>query len=622
MRVPVQRGGFFISHNARDPSLLARRLSETGAQVLLPSGNKLVLAAWNEFPGQGLCSYGNAAIAYDVDLTNETELKSMVGQREVGHYDQGRLLLSLHQKFGHGFLDKLRGAFGLCIWDGSLGTIITATDNYGIRPVVYSSKNGIFTAASRISHIFLGEGVSSDVDPEAIYHYLFFSAICTPLTIYKDIRKLEPGKAILLKGSSPEKITYYDIGYHPEMSKGESHWVEAIPKAIRRAVASCAPLSNLSKTGCFLSGGTDSSSVVGFYSEIVGSPAKTFSIGFEDPKYNELDFARLAVRHFGAEHSEYIVTPGDVLSLIDKLPEIYDEPFGNASVVPSYYCAKMAKEAGVEVLLGGDGGDEIFGGNERYVKSLVFEKYFLIPGILRTSILEPLLRMSPAVGPFRKAQRYIRRANLRNPLRFFSYNLLAEENPASVFQPEFLAQVDLNCFLDLAKSLYGLAAPAHDTDRLMYIDMKLTITDNDLRKVTHTAEAVGVRVRYPLLDRDLVDFTTSIPPGLKVKPGRNRYIFKRAMEGFLPPEIIKKKKHGMGLPISTWFKKDAKLSELLHDTLFDRTPRICRYVLPEFITKLKYAFAKDTTAYYGDSLWVYLILELWLRRAVPSLERS
>ena len=298
--------------------------------------------------------------------------------------------------------------------------------------------------------------------------------------------------------------------------------------------------------------------------------------------------------------------------MVDELPMIYDEPFGNASVVPAYYCALAAKESNVNVLLGGDGGDEIFGGNERYVTNLLFEKYYLLPPLLRVSLLEPLLAKLPAVGPLYKAGRYIRRANIHNPERFFSYNLLAETAPAEIFQPEYLAQLDTNCFINLAKSHYDQASPAHDTDRLLYIDMKFTITDNDLRKVTPMVEAAGVRVRYPLLDRDLVDFTATIPPTLKVKSGRNRYIFKRAMEGFLPQEIIKKTKHGMGLPIAPWFKKDRGLSELLNDTVFSGRPHITDYVRPEFIKHMKSAFVTDTTSYYGDSLWVFLMLELWL----------
>jgi asparagine synthase (glutamine-hydrolysing) len=273
----------------------------------------------------------------------------------------------------------------------------------------------------------------------------------------------------------------------------------------------------------------------------------------------------------------------------------------------------MAKEAGVGTLLAGDGGDEIFGGNERYVANLVFERYGKLPAAVRTGLIEPVLARLPAVGPCYKAGRYVRRANIPNPRRFFSYNLLAETDPGSVFRPDFCAAVDPDCFLRLAEAHYDRAGPAHDTDRLLYLDMKLTITDNDLRKVTQMTEAAGIRVRYPLLDRDLVDFAGTIPPNLKVKPGRNRYIFKRAMEGFLPREIIEKSKHGFGLPIAPWFKKDPALSQLLDDTLFSTGTRITRWVDPRFLGQMRESFKGDGISYFGANFWVFFALELWLR---------
>jgi len=615
MNPHIPKGGFFVAKSSSNLGDLEHTLMDNGAQTLTLQDQGLVLAAWKEFAGQGLWSNKNAAICYDLDLTNAAELRKLVGMNQPEMDDHGLLLWRLYDKLGIDFLDKLRGAFGFALWDGEKDRLLVVTDAFGIRPVVYSHKSAEFVAASRIKHILLAPGISKEIDPEAIYHYLFYEAICSPVSIYKDVRKLEPGKALYFANDSLEAFTHYDIHYQPHLSLGESHWIKTIPQEIEKAVKVYVPLSDAEKIGCFLSGGTDSSSVAGFYTKLTGSPAKTFSIGFDEPGYNELGYAHIAVRHFGTEQNDYYVTPEDVLALVHELPLIYDEPFGNASVVPAYYCARMASEAGVDILLGGDGGDEIFGGNERYVTNLIFEKYFLLPGSLRTSLLEPLLAKLPAVGPLYKAGRYIRRANMRNPERFFSYNLLAETDAVEIFQPEYLAQVDTGCFINLAESLYDQAASAHDTDRLLYIDMKFTITDNDLRKVTPMVEAAGIRVRYPLLDRDLVDFTTSIPPTLKVKMGKNRYIFKHAMNGFLPQEIIQKKKHGMGLPIAPWFKKDRGLSELLNDTLFSGLSRITEYVRPEFIQYIKSAFVNDTTSYYGESLWVFLILELWLREA-------
>jgi asparagine synthase (glutamine-hydrolysing) len=222
--------------------------------------------------------------------------------------------------------------------------------------------------------------------------------------------------------------------------------------------------------------------------------------------------------------------------------------------------------------------------------------------------------MAPDHGLLHKAKSYIRRANIPNPQRFYSYNLLAELDPHTIFQEDFIRAVNLNSFMNIAENHYSNAAPADDTDRLLYLDMKFTITDNDIRKVTQMVEAAGLRVRYPVLDRDLVDFTCTIPPTLKVKWKKNRYIFKEAMKGFLPNEIITKSKHGMGLPVTPWFKQERQMKALLYDILFSGTPAMTRYIKPEFIQKMKTAFETDASTYYGDNLWVFLILEMWLNQ--------
>ena len=369
--------------------------------------------------------------------------------------------------------------------------------------------------------------------------------MCSPLTIYKGIKKLKPGKGIQKNPQGAKVFTHYDIRYKPDNTLSENDWKKRIRDEIQKAVQVFVPLSPWEQTGCFLSGGTDSSSVAGYYSQLAEKPARTFSIGFDDPKYNELDYARIAAKRFNTQYHEYYVTPKDVLDLIEQIPRIYDEPFGNASVIPAFYCAKFAGEKGVDILLGGDGGDEIFGGNERYVSNLVFQKYHAIPELIRKSMIERLLAMTPSLGLFHKAKRYIRRANIPNPERFYSYNLLSEINPHQIFQKDFIQAANLNSFMEIARNHYLNAAPADDTDRLLYLDMKFTITDNDIRKVSQMVEAAGLRVRYPLLERDLVDFTCTIPPGLKVQWKKNRYIFKQAMKGFLPDEIITKSKHGM-----------------------------------------------------------------------------
>lgn len=617
MNIKKPNSGFLVFKKNKDLNLheIMQSIRKDATEVIAVNNNTVVFAVFKEFEDQGLWSDSNHAVAYDIDLTNETYLLDLLKIEIKNHLNKGKLLWLLYKKFGIEFVDKLRGTFAFSIWDNDSRELFVITDPYGIKSVVYSESSKGFSAATRIRHLLAIEFEKREINPDAIFHYLFFQAICSPLTIYQGINKLEPGKGIQTGNKGLKIFTYYDIKYNSDKSLSEKEWKLLIREKVQEAVNVFVPLSSYDQTGCFLSGGTDSSSIAGFYTKLAGKPAKTFSIGFDDPKYNELDYARIAANHFNTDYHEYYVTPQDVLNLIEELSLIYDEPFGNASVIPSFYCAKVAKENGVNILLGGDGGDEIFGGNERYVSNLIFQQYIELPDLMRKKMIEPLLTLMPDIGVFHKAKRYIRRANLFNPERFFSYNLLSETDPKIIFQNEFLSSLNLDTFINIAKKHYQTAAPAHDTDRLLYLDMKFTITDNDVRKVTQMVETAGIKVRYPFLDRDLVDFTTTIPPSMKVKWKNNRYIFKQAMKGFLPDEIIYKSKHGMGLPVTPWFKKDKQMNTLLYDMIFTGTPRITQYVKPGFIDRVKNEFKNDTTSYYGDNLWIFLILELWLSQS-------
>ena len=614
MQPIIPYGGFLVCQNFNgDQSELLQRLQDdSSVDYVCFADSAIVLAAWSQFTGQGLWHSDTGAVGYDLDLTNLAELCQLT-ELDTEDVNPGELLFALYRTFGNDFTNQLRGAFAFALWDDASHELLVVTDEYGIRPVVYTRQNKLFAAASRMRQLEL-VGFDKTIDPEAIYHYLFFQAICSPVSIYKAVRKLEPGRQVRVVDAKISEHTWYDIRYQPVAGRDEAHWCTQVADQVEQAVNRFVPAAEQDQTGCFLSGGTDSSSVVGYFSRHSSQPVQTFSIGFDDPKYNELDFARLAVKRFATDQHEYLVTPHDVLELIHSLPQIYDEPLGNASVVAAYYCAKLAREHGVNVMFGGDGGDEIFGGNERYVTNLVFRRYADLPEIFRKGVFEPLLELMPSKGLFYKAKRYVRRANMPNPRRFYSYNLLAEMDNAEIFQPDFLAQVDTDCFFQRAQQVFDRAAPADETDRLLYLDMKFTITDNDLRKVTQMVEAAGIQVRYPLLDRDLVNFTETIPPDLKVKPGKNRYIFKQAMRGFLPDEIIQKSKHGMGLPIAKWLRDDKALNTLLEENLFSEDTLLTAYVKPEYLQELKDKLYTEDTSFYGDNLWVFLVLEMWLKR--------
>ena len=262
-------------------------------------------------------------------------------------------------------------------------------------------------------------------------------------------------------------------------------------------------LDESKRLGCFLSGGTDSSSVAGLVGRATAQAPRTFSIGFDDPRYNEIEYARLAAKHFSADHHEYFVKPEDIPALVQKAVEAYDEPFGNSSIVPTYYCARLAAEHGVTHLLAGDGGDELFGGNSRYADDRVFQKYSRIPELLREWLIEPGVSSVSRwtnLRFFNSAASYVRRANIPAPDRYFSYSLVQDMPGEEVFTSDFLAAVRAQDPTATARNHFHAAPAQSDLNRWLYLDLKITIADNDLRKVMTMSRLAGVTPRFPFLN--------------------------------------------------------------------------------------------------------------------------
>jgi asparagine synthase (glutamine-hydrolysing) len=376
---------------------------------------------------------------------------------------------------------------------------------------------------------------------------------------------------------------------------------------------------DLSKAGCFLSGGTDSSSIVGLMMELHKSPVYAFSIGFSEDRFNELQYAQLAASHFQARHFEARLGPQEVRGVIDKVVAGYDEPFANSSVIPTYWCAKLAREHGMEVLLAGDGGDELFGGNERYRKEQIFDNYYKVPRAVREWILEPVVFGSPLdPEPIRKARNYIRIANMGNPERYCRWRLLGKFPPEMVLGGGMPFRNGHSDLLATIRAHYKFA-PAHsELNRLLYVDVKMTLGDDDLPKVTRTSELAGINVRFPYLDHELAEFSGRLPADLKVRNLEKRYLFKLATRDLLPRSIREKKKHGFGLPIGLWLKSDPTLHAWGKEILFDPKTYQRGYFRRDFVDQLFANMQQDDTPYYGDLIWAFLMLELWHRQHVEG----
>jgi len=280
--------------------------------------------------------------------------------------------------------------------------------------------------------------------------------------------------------------------------------------------------------------------------------------------------------------------------------------------VPTYFCAKLAKDDGVDALLGGDGGDELFGGNERYAKQYLYSLYSDLPRALRKGLIEPVALLPPEIGIVGKVQRYIRNASVPMPARYDNYNLLERLGASNIFAPEFLGTVDARQPRTILDHAYDSARAHSLINRMLALDLRFTLADNDLPKVTRACELAGVDVRFPMLDDAVVSFSSALPPRLKLRGTQLRYFFKESMRGFLPDEIIAKTKHGFGLPFGPWLQTHRPLRQLALDSLADLKKR--GFVRPEFIDELTSTHVESHAGYYGTMVWVLMMLEHWLKQ--------
>lgn len=492
------------------------------------------------------------------------------------------------------------------------GRSFAAVDRFAIQTLCYRVVHGQLRFAPRAD--LLADGDSA-IDPQAIFDYLYFHVIPSPRTIYKDIYRLPPGHYALFENGQLTVAPYWVPAFEEPSGASFDALKDEFRQLLHEAVAT---QLDGSKPACFLSGGTDSSSVAGMAALASGRAVATYSIGFDAAGYDEMAFARLAARHFKTEHHEYYVTPDDLVRSIPAVAAHYDQPFGNSSALPAYYCAKMAREDGVSKLLAGDGGDELFGGNTRYAKQKVFDWYGRFPAALRTGLLEPLsgLSVMPQVPLMRKAASYVNQARIPMPDRLMTYNLLFRLGLQEVLTPALLAQVNPQ---DPARQQRGVWAQARTdslVNRMLAFDWRYTLADCDLPKVMGSTELAGVGVGFPMLDDQLLAFSQKLPTAYKLKGLQLRWFFKAALRGFLPDEILTKKKQGFGLPFGVWANRHPALKALASTSLQRLAER--GVVRADFVQTLLSQRLPAHPGYYGEMVWILMMLEQWLGAKAPG----
>lgn len=525
--------------------------------------------------------------------------------------DAATRVLDLWHERGADTPNAIQGSFALAIVDTPRRETLLAIDRLGIETLAFAQAGATLVFSNRADLVAAHPEVAAGLDPQGLFNYLYFTMVPAPGTIFKDVEKLLPAQRLHWRHGRIERAFYWHLVYRDEPRHDFEEQAGDFRQLLRDGIERARGADEVS---AFLSGGTDSSTVAGLLTELQGKPARTYSLGFEAEGFDEMEYARIAARHFGLDSREYYLTAKDVLDIIPRVARQYDEPFANESAVSAYLCAKLAADDGYRVMLGGDGGDEILGGNERYAKQKIFEFYGRIPGWIRGGLIEPFVALPgiDRVMPARKLKSYVRQANVPLPDRMEAYNFFHRQPLEAMFTPEFLAQVDTGQPLVLLRDPYERADSRHFINRMLHLDLKFTLADNDLRKVSAMTEAAGIEVRYPLLDDALVEFSGQVPPDWKVKGNYLRWFFKRALWDYLPKPILTKSKHGFGLPFGIWLRDDRALAEHVRGRLADLGER--GWLRPDYIAQIQADHQNLHATYFGKMIWMMLMLEEWVAK--------
>jgi asparagine synthase (glutamine-hydrolysing) len=526
-----------------------------------------------------------------------------------------RFVLESYRSRGPALLDDLAGGFAFVVHDGTGDATLFAGDRFGIHTLCYGCVADGVVVGRYADEVAAAIGKADRLCLQSLYDYLYFHVIPSPATVFEGVQRLEAAHYAEYRAGRLEIRRYWSPSYETREQRSRDVEAERFRTLLKDAVAREARDGNV---GAFLSGGTDSSSVVGWLSRTDGVAARAWSIGFDAAGFDEMAYARIAAKHFGIEHHEYYVTPADIVAGVPKLAEHYDQPFGNSSALPAFFCAQRAHDAGVRRMLAGDGGDELFGGNTRYAKQAVFEAYGAVPAALRHGLLDPVLStgIARALPVVKKAASYVAQANVPLPARMRTYNLLARLGTAGMLGPAFLRAVDESAPARDEASVFARCQDPSVLNRQLAFDLKYTLEDADLPKVVHTCELAGCDVRFPMLDDALVDFANHLPPSYKLRGMRLRPFFKEASRGFLPDAILAKSKHGFGLPFGAWVLRDPGLARFARTSVASLPER--GLVQQSFVDAL---FTRDLPAhpgFYGEAVWILMLLAQWLDRHAPG----
>ncbi len=532
--------------------------------------------------------------------------------RESGH---PAALVEAYRLFGDGFLSSLKGSFSVAVVDHGRRRLLLAVDRMGIGRLYHArTADGGLAFGTSADAVAAHPGVAATLSEQGIFDYLFFYMSPAPSTIYREQSKLLAGEMLIADADGVRTERYWRMPYREIASGTEAALEERLRTLLGESVARCVANEPPDRIGAFLSGGLDSSTMTGLLCRESGAGVRAFTIGFDSEGFDEMPYAAAAAQHFGADHVAYYIRSDDLMDAVPRLADGYDEPFGNSSAVPTWCCAREARARGVDVMIAGDGGDELFAGNDRYRHFGIFERYNALPAILRNGLVGPAVSALSGMGVTRlaaRAQNFLRLAAMPMPDRTFAHHVLVATPLQDIFESDFLSAIDPDAPVAGIRALYQDCESSSMVQRMMAVDLQRTLADNDLLKVGRASEMAGIEVRYPFLDDDLVEFSAGIPGSLLMQGGELRGFYKHCFRDFLPPGTLTKQKHGFGLPTVEWMRLDPRMNDIVMDAMSGFGKR--GYVRKAFIELVAKNLAPDGSPYISNSAWDIMMLELWLQ---------
>ncbi len=558
----------------------------------------------------------SASVVFNGEIYNYRELQHELearGHRFKTHCDT-ETIVHAFEEFGSKCLEHLRGMFAFAIWDGRRRTLFIARDRVGKKPLYYTiSPLGTLIFGSELKSLREHPEFRGEISVEALDAYLAFGYVPDPLTIFRDVHKLPPGSHLTFSAGRASVEQYWDFPYSESQSEpapSEEECLEELrallDEAVRIRLVADVPL------GAFLSGGVDSSAVVGLMARHASQPVKTFSIGFHEDSYNELKFARVAARKFGTDHHEFMVTP-DICEIVDTLVWHFDEPFADSSAIPTYVVSKLAREF-VKVVLSGDGGDEVFGGYTRYALDRKRSGFARLPRSFRQRVMQPLGRSLPH-GAW--GRNYIHNVALDPLDRYIEdISIFTKLNKPSLYTDGFRLQLGATEAAARFRECASRSRADDALDPLLYLDSKTYLPGDILTKVDRMSMAVSLEARSPLLDHKLIEFVcTRIPASMKMKGLETKHIFKQAVSDLVPAEILNRPKQGFGVPIEQWINQ--QLRDRVRGTLTEPRTQQRGYIEPRYVKILLDEHERGRRGHSAE-LWSLFILELWQRAFVDG----